>query len=85
MNISSAVVRARPEKLAQVQSRLEGMPGVEIHAATTDGKIVVTVEDNSAGAAADTFVRLHDIEGVVSVSLVYQYSDDGSQLEETQQ
>ena len=85
MNISSAVVRARPERLAQVQSRLEGMAGVEIHAATTDGKIVVTVEDDNAGAAADTFVRLHDIEGVVSVSLVYQYSDDGSQLEETQQ
>lgn len=85
MNISSAVVRARPEKLAQVQSCLKGMAGVEIHAATTDGKIVVTVEDDNAGAAADTFVRLHDIEGVVSVSLVYQYSDDGSQLEETQQ
>ena len=82
MNISSAVVRARPEKLERVQAQLRALPGVEVHAATGEGRIVVTVEDTDTGVAADTFIKLHDLEGVVSVSLVYQFSDDQFQPEE---
>ena len=76
MNISSVVLRARPAALDGVRSALSILPGVEVHAATGDGRLVLTLEDAGTASAADTFVRLHDIPGVMSVSMIYQYSDD---------
>ena len=76
MNISSVVLRARPVALDAVRSALSILPGVEVHAATEDGRLVLTLEDAGTASAADTFVRLHDIPGVMSVSMIYQYSDE---------
>jgi periplasmic nitrate reductase NapD len=76
MNISSVVLRARPADLVQVRSALAALPGVEVHAATGEGRVVITVEDAATANAADTFVRLHEIRGVMSVAMVYHYSDD---------
>jgi len=83
MNISSVIVRARPEQSAAVRSQLSALPGVELHAVTSDGRMVATIEDTNTALAADTFIRLHDLKGVVSVVMVYQYSDD-SPVEEAQ-
>jgi nitrate reductase NapD len=83
MNISSVVVRTRPERAAAVRARLAELPGIEIHAATPEGRLVATIEDTTTALAADTFVRLHDVEGVLSVAMVYQYSDE-SPVEEAQ-
>lgn len=47
-----------------------------MHATTQDGRLVITVEDSTTASAAGTFVRLHAVPGVYSVSMVYQYSDD---------
>ena len=45
MNISSAVLRAHPAQVDSVRGALEKLPGVEVHAATSDGRLVVTLED----------------------------------------
>jgi nitrate reductase NapD len=76
VNISSVVLRAMPARLDTVRSALTLLPGVEIHAATSDGKLVLTLEDAGTASAADTFVKLHDIAGVMSVAMIYQYSDE---------
>lgn len=78
MNISSVVIRANPDKLDAVQAALRAMPGVEIHAATPDARLAVTLEDSSSGRAADTYLALHDIPGVLVVTLIYQYDDAGT-------
>ncbi len=78
MNISGIVLRARPARLEAVRSALAALPGVELHAATADGRIVITLEDAGTASAADTFVRLHDIRGVMSVAMIYQYSDESA-------
>ena len=75
MNISGVVVRAHPKHLATVQSQLGAMPGVEVHAATDDGRMVVTVEDDAANMVA-TINAFHDIKGVVSASLIYHHFDE---------
>ena len=75
MNISGVVLRALPRELDAVRRSLAALPGVEVHAATVDGRLVVTLEDAGTERAADTFVRLHDIRGVMSVAMIYQYSD----------
>lgn len=81
MNISSVVLRSRPEALSAVRDSLAALPGVEVHAATCDGRLVITLQDAATASAADTFVKLHDIAGVMSVAMIYQYSD-GPEIQE---
>lgn len=75
MNISSLIVRSRPEALVRVRRALEALSGVEIHTVTEDGRIVLTLEDSDTGSAADAFVKIHDVDGVLAASMVYQYCD----------
>lgn len=75
MNISSLVVRAHPDQLAAVEAALAAIPGLEIHAVTAEARIAATIEDENSGRAADTYVGLHHIPGVLAVTLIYQYDD----------
>lgn len=75
MNISSVVVRAHPDKLAAVQNALAALPGVEIHAVSEEARIAATIEDRDSQRAADTYVGLHQLPGVLAVTLIYQYDD----------
>ncbi len=77
MNISSVILRARTEKLAGVRNGLAMIPGVEIHADGNDGRLVLIIEDGERYAPPDIFLKLHQLDGVISASLVYQYCDDG--------
>lgn len=75
MNISSLVLRAHPDRLPRVIEHLHALPGVDVHAATGDGKVVITLESEDGGDAAGQFSKFSDIEGVLAVSLVYEYSE----------
>lgn len=83
MNISSLVVRAHPDRCGDVRAALEAMPGLEVRAATEAGQLVVIAEHPDASAAADSYVAMHTIEGVLSVSLVYQRNEDAVSSEES--
>ena len=76
MNISGVILRARPACLEAVREGITAIPGVEIQADPSDGRILLTVEDNPACSTADAFIRLHQIPGVLGLSLAYQYCDD---------
>ena len=76
MNVSSLVIRARPERAPDVRVAIARIPGVAIEAETAAGQIVVVADHDDAGAAADAYVAMNKIEGVLSVSLIFQYSDD---------
>ncbi len=84
MNISSAIVHVSHAQLDEACTILTGMPGVEIHARTPEGKVIVTLEDHDTNSAADSYVALHGIPGVMAVAMVYQYSDDESVTEEVE-
>ena len=84
MNISSAIVHISPARLDEASALLSGLPGVEIHAFSPEGKMVVTLEDEDTNSAADSYVALHNLPGVLSVAMVYQYSDDDLVTEEVQ-
>ncbi len=83
MNISSVVIRARPGGAAEVSDRLRAIPGVELQAAA-DERMVVTVEDGDGWSVEDSLLKVHQVEGVVSATLVYQYSDDARDITEAQ-
>ncbi|MCC7487220.1 MAG: chaperone NapD [Burkholderiales bacterium] len=75
MKIASVVLRARPERLAGVRARVATIPGVEVQAADY-GRLVLTIEDIDGHLTADALARLHRIEGVIGLSLAYEYCDD---------
>ncbi|MDR2838543.1 MAG: chaperone NapD [Azonexus sp.] len=76
MNISSAILYIAPARLDEACALLVAMPGVEIHARSDEGKVVVTIENDDTNAAAECYAALHGVPGVASVAMVYQYSDD---------
>ena len=73
-NICGLVVRSKDSRVDEVRDSLSALPGVEIHAEET-GRMVVTVENDDPGTVYDTVQHIPFIDGVVSTSLVYQYSD----------
>ena len=84
MNISSAIVHIVPARLDEACAVLASMSGVEIHARSPEGKVVVTLEDDDTEAAANRYVALHGVPGVAAVAMVYQYSDEESDTEEVE-
>lgn len=85
MSISGLVLHVRPERVQAVRSEIAGYPGVEVHAATDDGKLVVTVDRRDDRQATDTFARFQDIEGVLSTSLIYNYFEQDSDEQDSDQ
>ena len=84
MNITSAVVHSTPNSRHVVRAQLLELAGVQIHAETGDGRFIITVEDVPGVSAADTVMRVHQLDGVQFAAMVYQYCDDGLQREEAQ-
>ena len=77
MNISSIIVNAQPESMAAVRSALAQIPGVEIQTATEDGKLIVTIETETDGETTGAYDRIGQMDGVMSVALVFhQYEPD---------
>ena len=73
MNISGVLVQSRPDRIAAVTDQLNGLCGVEVHQASDDGRLIVTVEDTDAKASGDTMVQISLMPGVIAASLVYHH------------
>lgn len=73
--IASAVVYALPGRRDELRRKLSGVPGVEIHAETPDGRFVVTVEGTAHATAGDNLLALHNLEGVSAAALVAHYEN----------
>lgn len=75
LNISSAIVHARPGTSGAVQSRLAGIDGVDIHAVSEEGRMIVTIESDDDRGTADTFAFISQVDGVLSASMVYHQTE----------
>lgn len=81
MNISGIVVHAHPDNIDAVRARLEKMAGVEVHAAGTDGKMVVTIERCNDQETTDLYDQITKTSGVLSTAMVYHHFEpDGEQV-----
>lgn len=79
VNICGVLVHAQPDYCNLVRKGLEAEPGVEVHAVTKDGRIVMTLEKDNRKQTGDALNRFQHIDHVLSTSLVYQYFDDNHQ------
>ncbi|MCW9024803.1 MAG: chaperone NapD [Gammaproteobacteria bacterium] len=82
MNISGVLVHAHPRQAESVREQLVKIPGVEVHAISPEGRIVVTVETGSTGEMADTVLMCQNTKGVLSASMIYHHDEDISDDDE---
>ncbi len=73
MSISSIVSHCHPDNILGLTERLSVMEGIEVHTITDEGRFVVTLDQPDDRKAADTFSQLQDLDGVLNISLVYNY------------
>ena len=75
MNISSIVVKTRPENLEAVKTSLTDSGLCEIHFADDKGRIVATVEGNTDANESDKLRQIMKLPHVVSADFAYTYVD----------
>ena len=75
MNISSAIVHARPGFLANVQAGLATLAGVEVHGVSPEGKLIVTIETDDDSSNVATYERIGQLDGVMSAAMVYHQTE----------
>lgn len=75
LHITSLVVHAAPSRVAQVGAAIAELSGALVHAQTPSGKIVVTIEAESAAVITDLVSTIQRFDGVFSAALVYQCAD----------
>jgi len=82
MNISSAIVHTRSPRMEHLRDSLETIAGVEVHAVSEQGRLVVSIESAGDRDTADIFEAIQRLDGVLSASLVYSHfeSDPDSEL-----
>jgi nitrate reductase NapD len=78
MHVAGIIVRTRPEHVEQVRGALCRLEGVEVHTATAEGRLVVTVESDDRDHAAARFGQLQELPQVLSAALVYEQSETDS-------
>ncbi len=76
MNISSAVVKTRPEHLDAVKSALLGSGLCEIHFSDEKGRIVITIEGDDDADEATKLKKIADLPDVASADFAYTYRDE---------
>ena len=78
MNICGCLVHVAKGAEQEARVAMEATPGVEVHAQTDDGRLVVVVEDTDEAFASDIIMGLHQIPGVISLTLNYHHFEDTS-------
>lgn len=73
MNISGIVVYASLDSIDKVRIHLRKIPGVEIHADSADGKMIVTIEKAGDRETTDVFDSITRTPGVLSTAMVYHH------------
>ena len=72
LNICGCLVHAMPDRTDEIVAAIEAVEGREVHA-HEDGRIVVTVEDTAEMRASDNIMDMHQIPGVLTVTLTYHH------------
>jgi nitrate reductase NapD len=76
MNICGCLVHVACDALARARAEIDALAGVEVHAQTDDGRLVVVVEDTDTALASETIMALHQVAGVVTLTINYHHFED---------
>jgi nitrate reductase NapD len=76
MNICGCLAHVVPDQADTAAQTMRDTPGVEVHAQSDDGRFVVVVEDTPDRLASEIIMDLHQIPGVISLTLTYHHFED---------
>ncbi len=82
MSVSGLVVHARADSVASVRAALEQHAGVEVHAASADGRLVVTLDRADDYEATELMSKFQAMDGVLSMALAYSHFENDLAEEE---
>ena len=81
MNISSAVVYAKPMQEAALRAQLAMLDGVQVHVQTEDGRFIVTLECADDVQAIDLYKTIEHLPGAMSVAMIFQQTESNPEQE----
>ena len=81
-HIAGVAVHCVPDRLEDVRRAMAPLTGVEVHAWSAEGKLVVTLEGPTSRALAAQLEWLQQLDGVISAALVYQHGEDAAAMAE---
>ena len=82
IHIAGIIVHARPENSGEVRAQLAILPRCIVHAVEEDGRMIVTLEADSAPRALDAMDAIRALPGVLNVALVYQHAEPANSMDE---
>lgn len=83
-NICGCLVHAIPERVSHIMAEIEALEGCDVHAAE-GGRIVTTVEDTETQRASEIIMGMHQIPGVITITLTYHHFEQGGAATATAQ
>jgi len=84
LQYSGIVVTVTGSTLSDTVTRLNALPGVEVHQTDTDrGKIIAVLEGEALEEHGDMLRRIQDLPGVVTADLACHVDDPDDPKEET--
>ena len=81
VDISSIVVHVTPTAVARVRTLIDTLPGVQTHAASDDGKLVVTIEAPSEGESVALMEAVRALPDVLAVAMVFHQCETDPEME----
>ena len=81
VHISSIVVHVDPAAAAHARAQIDALPGLQTHAASDDGKLVVTIEAPSEGESMQLMNNVNALPGVLAVAMVFHQCEADPEME----
>lgn len=75
LNICGCLVHTMPDMTDTVIPAIQSIDGGEVHA-HENGRIIITVEDTATGRASDKIMEMHQIPGVLTITLTYHHFEE---------
>jgi periplasmic nitrate reductase NapD len=82
IHIAGIIVHAAPAQAPDVRAQLAILPHCIVHAAEPDGRMIVTLEADSAPRTLDAMDAIRVLPGVLNVALVYQHAEAATSMDE---
>ena len=82
LHITSLVVHSTPRRVQRVAEVIAAIPGAQVHAVSSMGKLVVTLEASSSEEMLSKVTVIQRTDGVLSAALVYQFADSLESMNE---
>ena len=80
-NLCSLLVHIEAKKSLPIKNTLQQQSGVEVHAVTEGGRLIVTIEAESRKIIVEKMLDIQKMSGVYNASMIYQFSDDINESE----